>query len=522
MVRNALTPTLTLACVALAMAAFTGCAAFEDKSAVDRDTSTPGAGDDDDDDDATSDDDDASGNDDDASANDDDASGNDDDASGNDDDATTDDDDDNGAAAVIPEVPSAGWVADAKRTPRNIHMTWQQDPATTIALQWETDDISLKNYKPYAWVVEKSKVENVASNIADTILPFLEGDGGYVTLGAGEIYKETLAGSAVGNEEHVQWTVDVKNLKPDTEYLYRVGTWKSFDTATRTFEDVSVSNTGSFRTGLAKGDRSKFLAILAGDSRGGYTSVKQIIPRLADRNARFWVFNGDMNQIGTKVEWDQWFDAMNDLLIKTPLMPVQGNHETFAGNYYSQFALPRMGGKLPEAYAEQAWSFDFGNVHVIGLNSNVENGVVAQSEWLKEDIKKAKADPDIDWVIAGFHHPVESAGTTHGPTERLKRNWQPIFEDEGVDFTFSGHDHIYERTCPVKGGQCVADGTGVVYMVAGAFFSPPYNVRPTPLTRVAQGGEGGNYVEMEVEGKSLKLTAFKGDGTKLDEYSLTK
>lgn len=65
-----------------------------------------------------------------------------------------------------------------------------------------------------------------------------------------------------------------------------------------------------------------------------------------------------------------------------------------------------------------------------------------------------------------------------------------------VDVTFHGHDHVYERTCPVYNGTCqspLADGSlgGPVHVVIGnAGFSlsylpnpyiPPYwVVRPGP------------------------------------------
>lgn len=70
-----------------------------------------------------------------------------------------------------------------------------------------------------------------------------------------------------------------------------------------------------------------------------------------------------------------------------------------------------------------------------------------------------------------------------------------------VDVTFHGHDHVYERTCPVYNGTCqssLADGSlgGPVHVVIGnAGFSlsylpnpyiPPYwQVIAQPATRTS-------------------------------------
>jgi len=51
----------------------------------------------------------------------------------------------------------------------------------------------------------------------------------------------------------------------------------------------------------------------------------------------------------------------------------------------------------------------------------------------------------------------------------------PLFEQYGVDMVFNGHDHHYERTCPIRAGQCSsAQEGGVVYYVTGGGGAPLY------------------------------------------------
>jgi hypothetical protein len=55
-------------------------------------------------------------------------------------------------------VPPGNWSTEPNREVRNLHMTWQQDPATTVTVQWATNDISLTDYEPRVWAMPSSRV----------------------------------------------------------------------------------------------------------------------------------------------------------------------------------------------------------------------------------------------------------------------------------------------------------------------------------------------------------------------------
>ena len=186
-----------------------------------------------------------------------------------------------------------------------------------------------------------------------------------------------------------------------------------------------------------------------------------------------------------------------------------------------EFALPRAEA-LDEAYKEHAWSFDYANVHFVGLDSNSERAVKDLVGWLDADLGAASADPETDWIVVMFHHAAYSA-SSHGPTSYVRERWVPLFEKHGVDLAVAGHDHNYERTKPIRGGKVVEAGQGVVYVVAGAFYSPGYGNGNEWWTAVSHHGDKGNYVVIEVEAKTLSLIAYSGDGQEiLDELNITK
>lgn len=415
-----------------------------------------------------------------------------------------------GAVAV---VRPDSWVSDIALEPRNVHMTWQRDPATTITVSWATTDSTMIGYTPRLWVAPRSAVQGDGP---DASMPW---HAAWIFEGTGVTYNESLGGVPLGGD-YVSWTVEATGLDPETEYVYRVGTWESFDAGTFTRPDLSPAYT--LHTGPLKGARQPIRFILAGDSRGGMEQIAAAAPKLAVRDAPLWFFNGDFTPTGIQAEFDAWWEAMAPIVSTRPLMAVQGNHEFFADLFYEQFALPDHG-DLPEPYREHAWSFDYANVHFVGLDSNIEEAVIDQVPWLDADLAAAQKDPDIDWIIVMMHHPAYSACVNHGSTKRVQDYWVPLFEKHDVDIVFSGHDHNYERTWPLREGQKVAQDKGIQYIVAGAFFSPPYDSGTEWWTAASVSGTTPSFVEVEIDGLHAKATARAIDGgAAIDEVEITK
>ena len=421
-----------------------------------------------------------------------------------------------GASTTTSSVPvwpvaPASWNPNEARRPFSVHMTFQRDPGAAVTVEWQTAYVPKTALTPKVWVVKASEVRGAG---ADVELPYAPQ---YERSGAGLNYTFN------GTVDYVQWTTEVTGLEPNTKYYYRAGTWESFDPATKTFKGADLSPVHSFTTPPAKGQTTPFRFVLAGDSRDGLDKIEQQIGRLAGLDARFWLFSGDMTAAGSAKEWESWFSAMGPLLHDVPLMPVQGNHELVADLYYNQFAFPKMPG-LADALHGYAWSFNAGNIHFIGLNSNTESLVTQQKAWLEADLQAARADAALKYILVMFHHPAYSASTVHGSTLRVQTHWVPLFEKYSVDLVVSGHDHAYERSYPVREGQKAAAGvTGVVYMVAGGFFAPPYTAGKDWWTVTSTDGTDGNYVVVDASEAGLAFKAYTGDGSAvIDSFTLTK
>lgn len=362
-----------------------------------------------------------------------------------------------------------------------------------------------------AWVVPAA----AASADPEKMLPMLPS---YVYTGIGKAYPTLVGDVPFDDVLHVTLSVEVSGLQPETLYYYRVGTWDSIKNGQ--FVQPNLSELGHFRTTAAKGQVVPFQVVLAGDSRGGIDNIAKNMDKFSKIDAAMWFFNGDFTTAGIQDQWDSWITVMQPVMRYRVLMPVQGNHEIFANLYYEQFALP-IEPLLPELYKEHAWAVNVSNVHFVGFDSNDVSSVQAQLPWLEADLKAAQADKDIEWTIVMAHHPAYSS-STHGSTDYLRKYLVPLCDKYGVDLVFSGHDHDYERTKPLKGEKVVAAADGIYYVVAGGFFSPPYANGKNWWTDVSAHGDLYNYVVLSINGKKIELKAYSGDSkTLIDSLTIT-
>ena len=123
-----------------------------------------------------------------------------------------------------------------------------------------------------------------------------------------------------------------------------------------------------------------------------------------------------------------------------PLFPTPGNHEYVTNQgqpYLDNFYLPA---NNPEG-TERYYSFDWGPVHFVSLDSNCAIGLAspdrctlaAQKSWVAQDL----AATQRPWKVAFFHHPPWSSGE-HGSQLTMRREFGPLFEQYGVDLVLTG------------------------------------------------------------------------------------
>lgn len=319
-------------------------------------------------------------------------------------------------------------------------------------------------------------------------------------------------------------TAAVTDLKPGTAYEYRVGAgdkrsdWQSFHTA----------------------QGHDFKALIFPDSQSSDYSVWAATAQPAwqrNQDAQFFINMGDLVDNGQDhYQWNAWFDVVGDMIARIPVVPLLGNHETYDKDwkvrmpeaYLHLFALPRID---MEKYQNQFYSFDYGDVHFVVLNTQSQE--LADFEpsldedevaWFKEDMAKTTKK----WKIVLMHKDPLQYGFANRPQPREEgfspegRLWMPLFDQYGVDAVLSAHLHTYRDRGHIRNFQ--RDESGPLYLITGVAGNVQYPglwKQHSLDEYVAPQPETDNYMTLEATDDSLTFRSFLPDGQLLEEKSIS-
>ncbi len=212
------------------------------------------------------------------------------------------------------------------------------------------------------------------------------------------------------------------------------------------------------------------LAVI-GDYGAGTQWARDVHDVLASRQPDVLLTAGD--NAYSRGKYDEFrtrvFALYADLMAQIPFMPAIGNHDNYTAHarpYLNFFVLPENAWRPQDR--ERYYSFDLANAHIVVLDSTdplqniTDLALDDMADWLDADL----AATDKPWRIVLFHHPPYSAGA-HGSHMQARARLVPILERHHVQFVFNGHEHDYQRTCPLREAACVSPREGVTYVITG-------------------------------------------------------
>ncbi|NVJ12901.1 metallophosphoesterase [Myxococcus sp. AM010] len=321
--------------------------------------------------------------------------------------------------------------------------------------------------------------------------------------------------AAVSQDAGKVHAVVLTGLEPGTEYTYEVSACGLRTPLTR------------FRTAPVPGTRSVHF-VTVGDFGTGGSNQRKVAAALVKREAELFVALGDNAYAdGTEAEiQNNLFVPMEALLARVPFFAAIGNHEYVTNQgqpYLDNLYLPS---NNPEG-TERYYSFDWGHVHFVALDSNCAVGLAsadrctrdAQKAWLERDL----AGSTQPWKIVFFHHPPWSSGE-HGSQLSMRRHFGPIMEKYGVDLVLTGHDHNYERSKPMKGDAVAGSGeTGIPYLVVGGGGA---TLRKLPGSKpdwsVIRDNQAYGFLDVTVVDGTLTAQLLGVNGDIVDRFTLRK
>lgn len=303
------------------------------------------------------------------------------------------------------------------------------------------------------------------------------------------------------------------DLAPDTSYGYQIllGERRLAEHAFRTSKPAGAA----------------FNFVVFGDSGTGGREQYELAGLMVGVEPDFLLHTGDVvYPTGARTDYrERFFLPYRALLATVGFWPSLGNHDLAAEpgedpGYFEVFELPENG--PPGLPPEHNYWFDYATARIVVVDSNLEEARLGAdvAPWLGQVL----ADPTPRWKFVVFHHPPYTGGK-YAPDERIQRTLVPVFEQTGVDVVFSGHDHLYQRTFPIRQGQVATDGDGVVYVISGAGGARLYEPLPPerrPAYVAALHHEVHSFTHVRVAGDELTLEQIAIDGSVLDRWSLRK
>ncbi|MFD2200207.1 metallophosphoesterase [Shivajiella indica] len=380
----------------------------------------------------------------------------------------------------------------AQNPPYTFYLTWEDDPTSTITIDWHSNEMEFETLK------FRKKGTEAWKEFESTVLPF-------------------------PFSERLVHRVGIQGLEAETAY------------------EIKFSGLDSiyyFRTLPATLDKSSLKIAIGGDSMHRKEWLEATNRIAANYEPDFVIIGGDMayeNGLAENIQriYD-WFDAYSKTMVTSdnrilPCIVAIGNHEVVGGYYnmhegyeqtdayryrlapyfYSLFAFPGQPGYNV---------LDIGDyLSLIILDTEHSNPVLGeQTRWLEKTLADRKG---VLHKIPIYHVPAyPSVRDYEGFTQTLVReSWPPIFESNGVRIAFENHDHAYKRTFPLKNMQI--DQSGIIYVGDGAWGVEPrdiHNVVDTWYLKKAVKTRA--FTILTLEGREFSLISLDGEGNVIDAF----
>lgn len=299
----------------------------------------------------------------------------------------------------------------------------------------------------------------------------------------------------------------LRGLLPATTYHYRVAS-DTVRSALRTFRTAPPNSSGRIRFGVW------------GDSHHLHPAKEMFAYMVDSLRVDFAVTTGDISNNGNDLSDLQGVFlplALGAIGSRVPFFAALGNHDV--GSY----SAPRIRTYLDQPQAvnsdpngiDGSYVTGYGPVALVTLDWNRLDTDIPG--WLDRQLKSEFVN-HFPFIFAFIHRaPYYERWQAAGEDAALQRLYPPVLEENGVQASFSGHMHGYERGFKngtfycTTGGSSYLDatepiGTDYPFITVGAFEASP-----------ADFGLVNEFMTVDVDGNGAiaRMHAFDGNGRSL-------
>jgi len=374
--------------------------------------------------------------------------------------------------------------------PLAVYLTWQQQPDTTMTVQWiaplneQQDEIQYRKTGDAPWVTELAEAFALPQKVA-----------------------------------YALHRVELTHLRPDTLYEFRIS---------------SKGKVYKFHT-LPSEIRHNIKFIVGGDMYHGpkfLSHMEKICSVSASLDPFFALVGGDIaySASGDKDKpedferWLTWAKTWTKCMVRSdgaliPIIPAIGNHETNGRFEQSPAQAKFFYALFPMPGAQGFNALDFGNyMSLFILDSDHTHRIPGeQTHWLHDALEARK---DQSRKFALYHVPawpsVETG--TNQVSQAIRDNWVPHFETYHLTTAFENHCHTYKRSHPLL--KNAIDDSGVLYMGDGAWGVRDTRIPKTPKEAwyLARSASVRHFVLVTMEKNKTVFQGIDQWGRVFDEY----
>lgn len=333
-----------------------------------------------------------------------------------------------------------------------------------------------------------------------------------------------------GSHGYVRYThrATMTKMVPGDKYYYQVGSSQAMSDV---FHFKQPDPTKELRAAIF-GDLSVYK---------GQPTINQLIDATHDDHFDVIIHIGDIAYDLHDDEGDRgdaYMNAIQGFAAYVPYMVFAGNHESNShfNQIINRFTMPKNGVYDNNLF----WSFDYGFVHFVGLNSEyyaekLTKEANAQYKWLETDLANNKQK----WTIVMFHRPwycsTHSASGCNDYYDMLSRKGnsdmpglEKLLHEHNVDMVLYGHKHTYERMWPIydekyytsANSKVIKNAKAPVYILTGSAgchtHEGPEDTTPQKFSAMRLGQYG--YTRLKVYNATTISTYFVDTSDKVGNF----
>ncbi len=379
-----------------------------------------------------------------------------------------------------------------------------EDASKNIRLNWHTNDSTGNSYCYYTPVSDvkwKKTLRAKANQETCTVFD--------------SVFSRTADGKdTYESARFLRNTVELKGLKPDTKYKYRIDNYpqvRYFRTAPKSTEwTAAVISDWHAYTPLPK----RTAAAIA---------MLDTLERCNGGEFDLMLHAGDITAWGGSYSF--WKDLYANRHFKNYLWAgVNGNHDNMSRGYAlttNEFFRNVNNNPLNGYDGEMGvcYHFTYGDALFIMLNNEnmrKDEGLKAAQKWVREVIKGNKAK----YIIVMEHYQWFFGAT--GASAQYDR-WKELFDECGVDLAIAANSHVYTRSDALFQGKPTDGSKGTVYINTpssdnerGVELKEWTDNRDIIQYRWSEGSNTIGAIILRAEGERLTLTLYDRNGNSLD------